>query len=56
MYTFFFSLFRAASAVHAWKFPGQGLNQSCSCRPTPQPHQILATSVTYAAACNSAGS
>ena len=22
-----------------WKFPGYGSNQSCSCRPTPQPEQ-----------------
>ena len=31
-------------------FSGQGLNHSCSCRPTPQPqqHWIPDTSVTYA--------
>ena len=31
-----------------WKFPGQGLNQSCSCRPTQQSqqHWIPATSAT----------
>ena len=22
-----------------WRFPGQGLNQSCSCHPAPQPQQ-----------------
>ena len=33
------------------KFPGQGSNQTCSCRLTPQPQecQIQATSSTYAA-------
>ena len=32
-----------------WKFPGQGLNQSCNCCPTPQPqqHGMQATSATY---------
>ena len=32
-----------------WKFPGWGLNQSCSstCQPVPQPHWIQAPSVTY---------
>ena len=24
---------------NTWKFPGQGLNQGCSCWPTPQPQQ-----------------
>ena len=35
-----------------WKFPGQWLNWSCSCRPTPQPQQsrIQAASVTYTTA------
>ena len=37
-----------------WKFPGSGLNQSCSCRPMPQPQQcqIWATSATYTTAHN----
>ena len=41
-----------------WKFPGQGLNQSCSCwpLPQPQPHQIRAMSVTYTTAHGSTGS
>ena len=41
-----------------WRFPGQRSNQSCSCRPTPQPqqHQIWAASVTYGSACGIAGS
>ena len=32
-----------------WKFLGQGSNQSCSCRPTPEPQQsrIWGASVTY---------
>ena len=44
---FFFWLFRAASEAYG-RFPGWGLNQSCSHRPTPQPqpHQIRAASVT----------
>ena len=35
-----------------WKFPGQGLNWSCSCWPTLQPQwtQIWATSETYTTA------
>ena len=41
-----------------WRFPDQGLNQSCSCRPMPQPQQrrIQGASVTYAAAHGNAGS
>ena len=41
-----------------WKFPGQGLNLSCSCWLTPQPqhHCIQATSITYAAAWGNSGS
>ena len=35
---FFFCLLRAAPAA-LWRFPGQGLNQSCSHQPTPQPQQ-----------------
>ena len=32
-----------------WRFPGQGLNQSCTCQPMPQPqqHGIRATSATH---------
>ena len=42
MVRFFFFLVRAAAAVAVctfslWKFPGQWLNQSCSCWPQPQP-------------------
>ena len=35
-----------------WKLPGQGLNRSCSCQPTPQPQQlgIQAVSVTHTTA------
>ena len=40
------------------KFPGQGVNWSCSCRSAPQPqqHQIWATSGNRAAACSNARS
>ena len=37
-FSFFFLLFRAFHLQHM-KFPGEGLNQSNSCRPTPQPQQ-----------------
>ena len=35
-----------------WKFPGEGLNWSCSCWPTPEPqqHGIQAPSATYTTA------
>ena len=41
-----------------WRFLGQGLNQSCSCWPTPQLQQleILAASVTNMTANGNAGS
>ena len=41
-----------------WKFPGQGLNQSCSCQPIPPPqqHGIWTTSATYTTAHGNAGS
>ena len=39
-----------------WKFLCCGLNWSCSSWPMLQQHQIWAASVTYAAACNNAGS
>ena len=52
---FFFFLFRATRSI--WGFPGQGLNQSYSCWPPPQPqqHQIRAASATYTTAHGSAG-
>ena len=37
---FFFSFFflSFSGCIHSiWRFPGQGLNRSCSCWPTPQP-------------------
>ena len=43
-----FYLFRAAPVAYGgsqgctcgiWRFPGQGLNRSCGCWPTPQPQQ-----------------
>ena len=33
--------FSIESFYDTWKFPGQGLNQSCSCWPTPQPLAML---------------
>ena len=41
-----------------WKCPGQGLNQSYSCWPTPQPQQcqIQASSMTYTTAHGNVGS
>ena len=54
MVSFFFLFFFRAT----WKFPGQGSNWSCSCRPTP----VTATldlshvSATYAAGCGNYGS
>lgn len=41
-----------------WRFPGQGSNRSCCCRPTPQPQQrqIRATSATYTTVHGNAGS
>ena len=49
---FFFFLSIEGHTCGIWKFQGQGSNWSCSCWPTPQPHQIPATSATYTAACN----
>ena len=45
-------LVTASHTCSTQKFPGQGLNQSCSCQPTLQPQQlgIPALSVTYTAA------
>ena len=53
---FFFSFYGCTCST--WKFLGYRSNQSCSCRPTAQPHQhlIQAASATYAAACRNAGS
>ena len=53
---YFFSFYGYTHSI--WKFPGQGSNQSCSCRPMPQPWQrgIWTASVNYAAACSNAGS
>ena len=47
LYLFPYFLFYS-SAWSIWKFPGQGSNQSCSCRPTLQTQQcqIQAVSVT----------
>ena len=44
-------------ACSVWTFPGQGLNQSCRCQPTPQPRQfrIRAVSATYTTAHGNAG-
>ena len=36
---FFFSFYGCTCDL--WTFPSQGLNQSCSCQPQPQQHQIL---------------
>ena len=56
---FYFILFYfMGQTCGIWTFPGEGSNQSCSCRPTPQPQQCQtgATSVTYAAAFSNTGS
>ena len=58
---FFFFVFLAISWAAPAAYvgsPGQRSNQSCSCRPTPQPQQrgIRATSATYATAHGNAGS
>ena len=55
-FIFFLSLQGRTCCI--WKFPGQGLNQSCSCWPTPQPQQcqIRASVVTYTTAHSNAGS
>ena len=53
IYAFIFSSYFFFSCTHGiWKFPGQGLNWSCSCQPIPQPkqHGIWDTSVTYTTA------
>ena len=41
-----------------WRYTGLGSNQSCCCRPTPQPQQrqIWATSATYTTAHGNTGS
>ena len=37
IYFVFLPFLRPLSGI--WKFPGQGSNPSCSCRPTPEPQQ-----------------
>ena len=53
LFFFYFFIFYFLGP-HLWhmRFPGLGLNQSCSCRPTPQPWQyrIQAVSATYTTA------
>ena len=55
---FFFFFFLNCHTCGIWNFPGEGLNRSCSCwlQPQPRQHWIRAASVTYTAACSSAGS
>ena len=51
------SLFFFQGCTHGmWKFPGQELNQSYSCRPTPKQHGIRVVSATYITAHSNAGS
>ena len=47
-----FNFFFQGHACGVWTSPGQGLNQSSSFRPTPQPQQlgIQASSATYTTA------
>ena len=54
--TFFF--FFQGCTCNKWRFPGQGSNQSCCCRPMPEPqqHQIRVASVTYTTAHGNVGS
>ena len=53
LFFFYFFIFYFLGP-HLWhmRFPGLGLNQSCCCRPTPQPWQyrIQAVSATYTTA------
>jgi len=47
---FFLSFCHFLGCSHGiWRFPGYGINQSCSCQPMSEPEQrrIWATSVTY---------
>ena len=56
---FFFFFFAFQGHTHGtWRFPGQGLNWSCSCQPTPQSQQlkIQDESVTYTTAHSNTGS
>ena len=55
-YFLFFLLFRATHPIG--RFPGEGLNRSYSCLPTPEPEQlgIWAASVTYTTAQGNTGS
>ena len=47
LFIFFFLLYFQGCTYDIWRFPGQRVNRSCSCQPTPQPQQrgILAVSV-----------
>ena len=54
-YLFLFFPFLQGCTCGIWRFPGQGSNQNCSRRPTPQP-QIQAASVTYTPAHGNTGS
>ena len=51
---FFFSFDGCTCSI--WKILGWGLNQSCSCQPTPQQHQIWAKSPNFTTARSNAGS
>ena len=55
---FFFPFLFQGCTCSIWKFPDEGLNQSCSYWPTPQPqpHWIEAASVIHATAHGNAGS
>ena len=48
----FFLFFLKGCTLGIWRFPGEGLNRSCSCWPTPQTQQreMGAGSVTYTTA------
>ena len=53
----FFGLLSQGHTHSIWRFPGQGLNRSCSCRPTPQPqqHGVWAATATYTTAHSNTG-
>ena len=52
LFSFFFFFSFQGHICGTWSFPGQGSNQSYSCRPTPEPQQgqIQAVSATYTTA------
>ena len=56
-FIFIFILSFQGSTCSIQRFPGKGLNQSCSCQPTPPPqqHQMRAVSLTYTTAHGKAG-